>query len=382
MTATPDQCQFSVEGPTDGLFLIRLTGNWRLGQPIPSAEAVLALVAEHPETALPRLAFDTSGLSGWDSGLLAFLAQLSRRCSARGVDLQQAGLPEGVRRLLRLASAVPERSDALATLHDESVPALVGNHTIRIVRSSVDAVTFTGQVVLSLLRLLRGRARLRAGDFWVMLQECGAEALPIVTLISLLVGLTLAFIGAVQLRMFGAQIYVADLVGLGMAREMGCLMTGVIMAGRTGAAYAAQLGTMQTNEEIDALRTLGISPIDFLVLPRMLALTLMMPLLCIYADFLGIFSGGLVCVGMFDLSIWEYINETKSAITCVDLGIGVFKSVVFGVLVALAGCLRGMNCGRSSAAVGSATTSAVVTGIVWIVISDAVVAVLTCVLGI
>jgi phospholipid/cholesterol/gamma-HCH transport system permease protein len=217
---------------------------------------------------------------------------------------------------------------------------------------------FIGEAILAGLRLATGQARFRRVDLVLFVQESGVQALGIVTLISFLIGLILAFMGAVQLRQFGAQIFVADLVGLGMTREMGCVMTGIIMAGRTGAAFAAQLGTMQVNEEIDALQTMGIPPMEFLVLPRMLALMLMMPLLCVYADLLGMLAGLLV-----------------------DLGLGLGKSVIFGALVALAGCLRGMQCGRSASAVGAAATSAVVSGIVWIIVADGLCAVLTNRLG-
>jgi phospholipid/cholesterol/gamma-HCH transport system permease protein len=190
------------------------------------------------------------------------------------------------------------------------------------------------------------------------------------------VGLILAFVGAVQLRLFGAQIYVADLVGIGMAREMGAMMTAIVMAGRTGAAFAAQLGTMEVNEEIDALKTLGMSPMEFLVLPRMLALVLMLPLLCLYADLMGIVGGGLIGVGMLDISPTEYINETISALTLTQFMAGLIKAAVFGVLVALSGCLRGMQCGRSASAVGEAATRAVVTAIVSIIVSDALLTVI------
>jgi len=232
------------------------------------------------------------------------------------------------------------------------------------------------------MRLARGKARFQRSEFISILQSCGAEALPIVSLISLLVGLILAFVGAVQLKMFGAQIYVASLVGIGMVRVMGAIMTGIIMAGRTGAAFAAELGTMQVNEEIDALQTMGISPMEFLVLPRMLALAVMMPLLCIYADLMGILGGLIVGVGMLDLSFMEYYNMTCSSVSIVNVWIGLFHGTVFGVLVALAGCLRGMQCGRSASAVGTATTSAVVTSIVSIIVATAIITVVCNVLGI
>jgi phospholipid/cholesterol/gamma-HCH transport system permease protein len=190
------------------------------------------------------------------------------------------------------------------------------------------------------------------------------------------VGLILAFVGSVQLRQFGAQIFVANLVGVATAREMGALMTAIIMAGRTGAAFAAQLGTMQVNEEIDALKTFGFSPIDFLVMPRMIALIIMMPILCLYSDLLGILGGGIVGVSMLDISLVQYVNQTIGALSLTDFAVGLVKSCVFGVLIALAGCLRGIQCGRSASAVGSAATSAVVTAIVMIIVTDGIFSVL------
>jgi phospholipid/cholesterol/gamma-HCH transport system permease protein len=236
--------------------------------------------------------------------------------------------------------------------------------------------------VRSFGRLAIGRARFRRSDLVGVVYECGAAALPIVTLISFLVGLILAFVGAIQLQQFGAQIYVADLVGIAMAREMGALMTAIIMSGRTGAAFAAQLGTMQVNEEIDALSTFGLSSMEFLVLPRMLALIMMMPLLCIYADLMGIVGGAVVGVGMLNLSVTQYANETIHGVALADFAVGIVKSSVFGVLVAISGCMRGIQSGRSASAVGLAATSAVVTAIVFIIVTDGVFAVLTNVLGI
>jgi phospholipid/cholesterol/gamma-HCH transport system permease protein len=241
---------------------------------------------------------------------------------------------------------------------------------------------FLGDSLQSFARFAVGRARFRRSDLVGIIFECGAAALPIVTLISFLIGLILAFVGAIQLQQFGAQIYVADLVGIAMAREMGAVMTAIIMSGRTGAAFAAQLGTMQVNEEIDALSTFGLSPMDFLVLPRMIALILMMPLLCVYADLMGILGGAVVGVGMLKLSVVQYVNETINGLSLIDFGVGIFKGAIFGVLIAISGCMRGIQCGRSASAVGLAATSAVVTGIVFIVVTDGIFAVLTNVLGI
>jgi phospholipid/cholesterol/gamma-HCH transport system permease protein len=233
-------------------------------------------------------------------------------------------------------------------------------------------LSFIGESSIALAHAVVGRARFRRVDLLLNIQEAGANALGIVSLISFLIGLILAFVGAIQLRQFGAQIYIADLVAIGMAREMGAMMAAIIMAGRTGAAFAAQLGTMRVNEEIDALTTMGISPFEFLVLPRMLGLILMMPLLTIYADLVGILGGAVVGVGMLKVGIVPYWNHTWNAASLADFAAGMIKSVVFGILIAIAGCMRGMQSGRSSAAVGLAATSAVVTGIVFVIVSDAI----------
>lgn len=347
---------------------------------VPSVSEVEKQIQSGPE--VQHLAFEMTQITGWDSGLLTFLRKVVDQCAAKEIEIDRQGLPDGVRRLLDLASAVPERKGARRETTQAALLDRIGLTAMGFARSAPQMLGFLGEAVLAFLRLLRGKARFRRSDLTLIIQQCGAEALPIVTIISVLVGMILAFVGAVQLKQFGAEIFVANLVGLGMAREMGAMMTAIIMAGRTGAAFAAQLGTMRVNQEIDALTTMGILPMDFLVLPRMLALMLMMPVLCIYANVLGILGGGIVGIGMLDLSFMEYFNQTKAAITLTDFSVGLLKSAVFGVLVAIAGCLRGMQSGNSSAAVGMAATSAVVTGIVFIIVSDAILTVVTTILGI
>jgi phospholipid/cholesterol/gamma-HCH transport system permease protein len=380
VTAAAEEPALSFSQSDGNALLVGLRGDWKLKAGLPSsAEIGRALEAAGR---VHTLVLDATQLGAWDSGLLAFLVGVQDLCKAQDIRIKTDRLPDGVQRLLRLATAVPERKGARRTAKHSDFLTLVGNESLALWRSGGQQLEFLGEALHSFGRLLAGKARFRRSDLPEIVFECGAAALPIVTLISFLVGLILAFVGAVQLQQFGAQIYVADLVGIAMAREMGALMTAIIMAGRTGAAFAAQLGTMQVNEEIDALTTFGLSSMEFLVLPRMIALILMMPLLCIYADLLGIIGGGLVGVGMLDLTVTEYVNETVNGVHLIDFAVGIVKSSVFGVLVAIAGCLKGIQCGRSASAVGLAATSAVVTGIVFIIVTDGIFAVLTNVLGI
>ncbi len=195
-------------------------------------------------------------------------------------------------------------------------------------------------------------------------------------------GLILAFVGAIQLTQFGAESFVAPLVGIGMLRVMGAVMVGIVMSGRIGAAYAALIGTMQVNEEVDALRTFGFSPVDFLVLPRMFALILMAPLLTFYADFMGIVGGFLAGVIMLNLSPEEYISATIQYVSFDQLVIGLVYGTTFGIIIAIAGCYQGIRCGRSAAAVGQATTAAVVTSIVGIIVATAIITIICNVLGV
>jgi len=378
MMAAPGEMSFS--RPTEDTLLVRLAGDWTLKEELPAVEEVQKQTDSRPP--VQRIAFDTQDLGRWDSGLITFLIKVFDQSSQSQIDTDREGLPEGVRRLLDLAAAVPEKKDAHKEALREPFLVQVGRASMDIARQAGGLVTFLGESTIALGRFFVGKAKFRRSDLWLTIQQCGVDALPIVTLISFLVGLILAFVGAVQLAMFGAQIFIANLVGIAMAREMAAIMTGIIMAGRTGAAFAAQIGTMQVNEEVDALITMGVSPMDFLVLPRMIALIVMMPLLCLYANLVGILGGFVVGTGMFDISFTQYMEQTRLALNLTHFGIGIFKSVIFGILVAIAGCLQGMECGRSASAVGDAATSAVVTSIVLIVVTDGFFAVITNIIGI
>ena len=376
----PDNCEINFGLDGNSTLVVSLSGRWEISADLPEAGAVFKELEANRRIA--RIGFDSTKLTFWDSSLLTFLVNIFRKTSINNIRIDPDWLPDGIQRLVHLALSVPPKKDTVADKKGPAVLERLGLGILSWLSSAGEILGFTGETFLALLRFLRGRASFRRSDLFLFIQDCGALALPIVTLISLLVGLILAFVGAVQLQMFGAQIYVANLVGLGMAREMGAMMTGIIMAGRTGAAFAAQLGSMQVNEEIDALKTLGVAPMEFLVLPRMTALVLMMPLLCLYAVFMGILGGMLVGVGMLDITFAQYYEQTRAAIDMTDISLGLIKSVVFGVIVAMSGCLRGMQSGRSSSAVGDAATSAVVTGIVGIIVSDALLTVIYSVLGI
>jgi phospholipid/cholesterol/gamma-HCH transport system permease protein len=358
---------------SQGTVRVRLSGRWTLADGLPSAEPV----ARELEAAAPgaRLVFEPAGLETWDSALVSFVFSAASLAAARGAAVDTSALPEGARRLLELSRAVPARVLPL-TPKDDALTARVGEVALRAWHTAGDALDFLGETLLALGALLRGRARFRRVDLMHALESAGVGALGIVALINLLIGAVLAFVGAVQLSQFGASIYVANLVAIGITRELGALMTGIVMAGRTGASFAAVLGTMTVNEEVDALRTMGLKPVEFLVLPRVLATSLMLPALVAYADVLGVLGGTFVGVALLDLGAVEYLRATQSSLELRHVVIGLVKSVAFGVVVALTGCYYGLRCGRSAAAVGEATTRAVVMGIVLVVVVDAVFTVL------
>lgn len=364
----------------DGAARVRLSGEWRLRPGLPRWEDVWPGPGKQDAPVAVR--FEAADLEDWDSGLTAFLFEAIESFQQHDVPVTFDDLPEGVQRMLELALSVPEKGDARRGSGQRRWMAPV-SEALQAGTAAIRAMLeFLGEVTLALGRLVTGRARMRFRDLWLIMQQCGADALPIVLLINVLVGMILAFVGVVQLAKFGAAIFVADLVALAVLREMGGLMTGIILSGRTGAAFAAQLGTMQANEEIDAFRSFAIPPMDFLVLPRVVALVFMMPLLTAFADAVGILGGLLVSTAMMDISFRAYWNETLAAASLTHFLLGVGKSFVFGALIALCGCYQGMRSGRNAQAVGLATTRAVVSGITSLIVADALFAILSNELGI
>jgi phospholipid/cholesterol/gamma-HCH transport system permease protein len=344
-----------------------LTGDWVQGQ---SHGNFAEIRTDLMHGAANRLIADGSALGDWDSVLMAFLLQCHNHCREEAIEFETREMPEGVDKLLQLATTVrahqPPAPPTVSWLHAIDPARLLGN----IFDSLKESLAFAGEVAIALYRLLIGKANTRFSDFWKFCYQAGPDAFAIISLTSVLVGMILAYLGAVQLRQLGAEIYVANLVVIGTLREMGVLMTAVVMAGRTGAAYAAQLGTMQTNDEIDAITTLGISPMEFLIMPRLLALVVVMPLLTIYANLLGIVGGGIVAGGLGITSL-QYISQAEKALAFSHVGVGLLKSVIYAALIAVAGCRAGINASRSSAGVGQAATDAVVTSVVYLIVADA-----------
>jgi len=350
---------------------LKLSGDWQITNGLPAAGEVIVQLATH--TGLEQITFDVSETLKWDSGLVSFLLQLSKECKHRNIRFTHEGLPPGVLKLFMLASSAMNVAVKPRRMTSGPFFEMVGNKTMRIAAGMHSLFDFLGEITLAFGRLARGKACFRRDEFFYILQRCGVDALFLVSLISVLVGMIFAFVGAIQLTMFGAQIYIAHIVGIAMVRVMGAVMAGILMAGRTGASFAAELGIMQTNEEIDALKTLGITPVDFLVIPRILALVIMLPLLTLYANMMGILGGMAVSAGMFGISPMEYWQHTLMAVTLNNLWVGLINSLTFGVIVAIAGCYHGMKCERSATGVGTATTSAVVSAITGIVIATAII---------
>ena len=375
-----DAAALSWDDHNNNALAITLSGDWLLTGELPDHDAVVTRLRDGPSPS--GVFFRTDSLGEWDTALVAALIAIQRAAALSGIEVDDSALPDGARKLIGLAFAVKEREGARRVVREKSVREHVGEFVLEVRAHARELLTFVGEFVLSLGRWFRGRATYLRSDLWRHIQEAGAEALPIVSLISFLIGMIFAFVGVKQLQLFGAGIYTADLVAIAMVREMSAIMTAIIMAGRTGASYAAQIGTMKVNEEVDALTTLGINPVDFLVTPRVIALIVMMPLLTLYASLMGIIGGTVVGLIMLDVSLVQYVQQTIAAVGLNSLFGGLFKSIVFGSLVAIAGCEQGMSCGNSAMAVGQATTKAVVMGIVLIVVSAAVLTIIYINLGI
>lgn len=354
--------------------MVTLGGTWKITGQRPSWTGLVA--GESPK----KVRFELGGIGAWDSSLLLFLFEAQQWCTATGSGLDVSALPERLRDLLRQIVAAQGKEKPVD--RRENPLTVIGLAAFDVLTKAKQISHFVGECTLATIRLAKHPMRFRWRDCLAEMQHCGAMALPIVGLIGLLVGLTMAYTAAVLLREFGADIYVANFVGLVMVREMGPMMTGVILSGRTGAAFAATLGNMKANEEIDAFETLGIRSVDFLVMPRMVAVTVMTPLLALYANMLGMVGGLLVAAAILKIPAAGYWVQLQTAVDLSDVTSGMIKAVTFGGIVGLSGCLRGLQSDRSAMGVGQATTSAVVTSILLLIVADAIFAVVFNMLGI
>jgi phospholipid/cholesterol/gamma-HCH transport system permease protein len=357
--------------------VLMLSGDWLVGESgVHGAEEIGAL---HGCT---RLRFATDGLARWDSALVSFVWSVQSSVEAHGLTMDLSGLPEALRRLLALANAEHDEHFIDEPLAKVRLRERVGTWVFRDLCGLTAMAELLGETVLSIAPALRKRDGTQLRDVIGQMQASGIGALGIVAVVNSLVGAILAFVGAVQLQRFGAGGYIADLVGIAVVREMAPIMTAIVMAGRTGGAYAAEIAMMQGNEEIDALQVAGISPFHYLVLPRVTALVTMMPLLYVYACLVGIGGGFAVGFAMLGMSPTAFFVHLQTAIPSSEFIIGFTKSICFGAFIALASCQIGLRAGRSATDVGDAATRAVVTGIVGVIGLDAIFAAGANVLGI
>ncbi len=361
---------FSAEGAN---LIIYFSGTWNITQSLPEVKPLL-LHMQEPH--IQKLLFRVKDLDIWDSSLLAMTVRLLNAAKANNKICDTSNLPQGLQGLIDMAFRGEQHEEATPHQVPRTLQQRWKQFAQRTHQNIDGFLEFFGEIALGLGRVLRGKADMRAKDVWAAIEECGAKSLPIVSITSLLFGLILAFVGAIQLTQFGAQRFVAPLVGIGMLRVMGAVMVGIVMSGRIGAAYAALIGTMQVNEEVDALHTFGFSPVDFLVLPRIFAMICMAPLLTLYADFMGMLGGFMVGVLMLNLSPQEYVAATLAYVPIKHLFIGLAYGTVFGAIIAVAGCYQGIQCGRSAEAVGQATTAAVVNSIVGIIVATAIITII------
>ncbi|MCQ4573733.1 MAG: MlaE family lipid ABC transporter permease subunit [Candidatus Brocadiales bacterium] len=354
------------EGPE--LMHLKLSGNLYTA----NSSSFLSDLNAHLSGRLAReIKLDFSGIDYFDSTAAAVITQTKANLAQRGCRVVLSNLKPEIQKLfniLNLDSLLRERAHL-----KEKRPGLflrAGTTSISFAKDVVFTCGYLGDVTLGLCYAVRYPHKIRWGEVFFYIERTGIEAIPIVLLINFLVGFIMGFQAAVQLKQFGANIYVANLVGLSVVRELGPLMTAIIVAGRSGSAFAAEIGTMKVSEEIDAIKSMGLDTTRFLIVPKVIATVVALPILTLMADLVGIFGGLVVGVLFLDLTIWTYILQTERALDVFDIFTGVFKSFVFALLISGIGCMRGLQVEGGAQGVGRLTTSAVVSGIFLIIMSD------------
>ena len=358
----PDAYQIVRDGDT-----IRLAGDLRMHD----AAAIWKDLRAETKDAKGAVQFDLRGVQAADGGVMALLVELRTELATRGVKAELVAANDNVETIVNLYSG----HDGIAKIvkrKPEGTVEQVGRGVVSIGQEAKGILDFFGSMVLAGITLIRHPRAGHWKEVAPLMEKTGADAVPIVILINFLVGFVMAFQSAKQLKMFGANIYVADLVGISLTRELAPLMTAIIVCGRSGAAFAAEIGSMKVNEEVDALRTLGLTPFGWLVVPRIAALVLVVPLLTLLADFIGITGGLMVGITDLDLTSQGYVIETLKAVQGLDVVSGLLKSVVFAIAIALISCQQGFAASGGAEGVGKRTTSTVVTSLFALVMIDAI----------
>jgi len=342
------------------------------------AESLLARLFDAVAEINPSsIGIDLAGVSYMDGAGVLALLRLENSILKKGIPFTLFHVPEEIQRFMGL---IDRENLTKSPLHAEIRPVGIvegiGSTSVRISKDIFAMMAFMGDLVAAVLHLLWRPREVRWADVFFYVRRVGAEGLPIVGLISILIGLIIAFMSSLQLKQFGANIYVASLVAVAIVRELGPIMTAILVAGRSASAFAAEIGTMRVNDEVDALVTMGFDPIRFLVVPKLIATVIVLPLLTLYADLFGIFGGMIVGVAGLDLTAYTYLQESRRSVTVFFLNASLAKAVVFAFIIAWIGCQRGFQVRGGVEEVGAATTSAVVTAILLIVIMDSAFAVI------
>lgn len=347
-----------------GAILLKVGGTWRLTASFPDPDKIM------PETKAPgEVRVLPEALDEWDSSLPLFLLRVRAWCRERQVGLNLEALPSTLKRLFRLILASEEQAPVSQTHRPEPKPLSLAAR--RLVSEWKNSTQFIGECAIGAMEVPTDPRQFHWKSFFMEMVDAGPRALPIIGLLSFLIGITFAFESSIQLARFGLQNYVVQGIGGAVLRQIGPLIAAVLLAGRTGAAFAAHIANMKLSGEIDALEMLGVSPVNFLVLPRLIALILMLPLITLYSDALGLLGGMAIAVLKINITAVEFLHKLQHAVSMLDIEVGVIKSLVFAVIIGLAGTLRGLQSERSSDGVGHAVTSAVVTGIASIIVADA-----------
>lgn len=365
-TAAPYELSAEREGDT---LRLQLRGRVDVGH----AQALLDDLSAAVGDQTRHVVLDLGDVDYFDSSGGAVVVGFRQHLGARNADLTIGKATPAIEGLLALIDEdALQRAAQRKPAPRKPLASRIGEGTLNVLADARLLIAFTGELIIGLRVALTYPAKIRWRETWLYMERAGVDGLPIVSLISFLMGLITAFQASVQLTQFGADIYVANLVGLSIVRELGPLMTAIIAAGRSGAAFAAEIGTMKVSEEIDALTTMGLDRTRFLVTPKVLALLLMLPCLTLYADIVGIIGGMTVGVAGLGLPVQVYVRQTAAAMTFWDIASGLIKSVAFALLIAGVGCLRGFQASTGAESVGRITTSAIVAGIFLIIVADAI----------